>query len=73
MHHKMLGRDSNMIKVNESADYEVGFEMSRIAGMLRVIQTELDEPDVMDAKSIRSRIDTILDTLNKIHNWMAEG
>ena len=62
-----------MIPVEESAEYDVGFEISRIAGMLRSIQDELDNPKMMDTKAIRSRIDTILDTLLKIHNRMAVG
>ena len=68
-----IGRDASMIKINESTEYEVGFEMSKVAGVLRGIQKNLESPKEMDVQDIRSKIDTVLDVLSKIHDWMAEG
>ena len=61
-----------MIKIAESAEYEVGMEMSKIGGQLRQIKKELDEPDLMDAKDMQDRLDSVLNMLNRVHNWMIE-
>ena len=61
-----------MIAVKEGSEYEVGFEISRITRMLQNIQIELDNPEI-DAKAIQSKVATALNTLNKVHDWMAEG
>lgn len=61
-----------MIRVKENTEYEVGFEISKVAGNLRWIRDRLDEPRV-NIKDILEKVDATLDMLKKIHNWMAEG
>ena len=60
-----------MIQVNESTDYEVGFDLAKIVMQLKSIQTELDSEETLDVEYIRSTVENILDLLSRMHDKMS--
>lgn len=61
-----------MIKVNETAEYEVGFEISCVVGQVNRIKSEIENRNPINKPAVITRLDNILSRLEKIHNMMAQ-